>query len=46
MNLLRLEASTSDLINWSSIKQERGLSYPRSWKVEFSLKHSSKKEEK
>ena len=38
MNLLRLEASTSDLINWSSIKQERGLSYPRSWKVEFSLK--------
>lgn len=46
MNLLRLEASTSDLINWSSIKQERGLSYPRSWKVEFSLKHSSKKRRK
>lgn len=38
MNMLRLEASTSDLINWSSIKQERGLSYPKSWKVEFSLK--------
>ena len=38
MNLLRLEASTSDLLNWTSIKQERGLSYPRSWKVEFSVK--------
>ena len=46
MNLLRLEASTSDLINWSSIKQERGLSYPRSWKVEFSLKAQLKKKKK
>ena len=38
MNMLRLEANTSDLINWNSIRQERGLSYPRSWKVSFSLK--------
>ena len=38
MNMLRLEANTSDLINWNSIRQERGLSCPRSWKVSFSLK--------
>lgn len=38
INLLRVGMSTSDLINWTSIKQERGLSYPRSWKVEFSVK--------
>lgn len=38
MNMLRLETNTSDLINWNSIRQERGLSYPRSWKVSFSLK--------
>ena len=38
MNLILLEGSTIDLIIWSYIKQERGLSYPRSWKVEFSLK--------
>ena len=38
MNMLRLEANTSELINWNSIRQERGLSYPRSWKMSFSLK--------
>ena len=36
MNMLRLEASTRDLINWNSIRQERGLSYPKSWTVDFS----------
>ena len=30
MNMLRLEASTRDFINWNSIRQERGLSYPKS----------------
>jgi len=38
MNMLRLEASSSDFINWNSIRQERGLSYPKSWKVNFSVK--------
>lgn len=38
MNMLRLEASSSDFINWNSIRQERGLSYPKSWKVNLSLK--------
>ena len=38
MNMLRLEMSSSDFINWNSIRQERGLSYPKSWKVDFSLK--------
>lgn len=38
MNLLRLEMNSSDFINWNSIRQERGLSYPKSWKVTFSLK--------
>ena len=33
MNMLRLEMSSSDFINWNSIRQERGLSYPKSWKV-------------
>ena len=38
MNMLRLEMSSSDFINWNSIRQERGLSYTKSWKVDFSLK--------
>lgn len=38
MNMLRLEVSSSDFINWNSIHQERGLSYPKSWKIDFSLK--------
>ena len=38
MNMLRLEASTRDFINWNSIRQERGLSYPKSWTVDFSIK--------
>lgn len=38
MNMLRLEASTRDFINWNSIRQERGLSYPKSWTVNFSIK--------
>lgn len=38
MNMLRLEVSSSDFINWNSIRQERGLSYPKSWKIDFSVK--------
>ena len=38
MNMLRLETSTRDFINWNSIRQERGLSYPKSWTVDFSIK--------
>ena len=38
LRMLRLEASTSDLINWNSVKQERGLSYPKSYKFNFSVK--------
>lgn len=38
MSMLRLEASTSDLINWNSVRQERGLSYPKSYKFNFSVK--------
>lgn len=38
MNMLRLEASTRDFINWNSIRQERGLSYPKSWTVDFTIK--------
>lgn len=37
MNVLRFETSTSNLINWNSIRQERGLSYPKSWTVNFSI---------
>lgn len=38
MNMLRFEASTRDFINWNSIRQERGLSYPKSWTVDFTIK--------
>lgn len=38
MNMLRLETSTRDFINWNSIRQERGLSYPKSWTVNFTIK--------
>ena len=38
LNMLRLEASSRDFINWNSIRQERGLSYPKSWTVDFSIK--------
>lgn len=38
MNMLRIEASTRDFINWNSIRQERGLSYPKSWTVDLSIK--------
>ncbi|WP_294469803.1 SusC/RagA family TonB-linked outer membrane protein [uncultured Bacteroides sp.] len=38
MNMLRLEVNSSDFLNWNSIRQERGLSYPKSWKVNFTLK--------
>lgn len=38
LNMLRFEASTRDFINWNSIRQERGLSYPKSWTVDFSIK--------
>lgn len=38
LKMLRLEASTRDFINWNSIRQERGLSYPKSWTVDFSIK--------
>lgn len=38
MNMLRIEASTRDFINWNSIRQERGLNYPKSWTVDLSIK--------
>ena len=38
MNMLRFEVSSRDFINWNSIRQERGLSYPKSWTVDFSIK--------
>lgn len=38
LRMLRLEASTSDLINWNSVRQERGLSYPKSYQFNFSVK--------
>ena len=38
LRMLRLEASISDLINWNSVRQERGLSYPKSYKFNFSVK--------
>lgn len=38
LNMLRVEASSRDFINWNSIRQERGLSYPKSWTVDFSIK--------
>lgn len=38
LNMLRLEASSRDFINWNSIRQERGLNYPKSWTVDFSIK--------
>lgn len=38
LRMLRLEASTSDLINWNTVRQERGLSYPKSYKFNFSVK--------
>lgn len=40
MNLLRLEVSTTDVFHISSIKQERGLSYPYARSLNFSLKLS------
>lgn len=38
MNMLRFEVSSRDFINWNSIRQERGLSYPKAWTVNFSIK--------
>ena len=38
LRMLRVEASTSDLINWNSVRQERGLSYPKSYQFNFSVK--------
>lgn len=38
LNMLRLEASSRDFINWNSIRQERGLSYPKAWTIDFSIK--------
>lgn len=38
MHMLRFEVSSRDFINWNSIRQERGLSYPKSWTVDFSIK--------
>lgn len=38
LRMLRLETSTSDLINRNSVRQERGLSYPKSYKFNFSVK--------
>ena len=38
MSLLRIEASTNDIANFSTIRQERGLSYPFAKQINFSLK--------
>lgn len=38
LRMLRLEASTNDIARFSTIRQERGLSYPYARSVNFSLK--------
>lgn len=38
LSLVRLEASMNDVCRWSSVKTERGLSYPFAQTVNFSLK--------
>lgn len=38
LKMLRLELSTSDLFNWSSVRQERGTSYPFARSFNFSLR--------
>ena len=40
LNVLRLEVSTNDLLRFSSIKQERGTSYPYAKTVNFTLRAS------
>lgn len=40
LTMLRLGVGANDLARWSSVKQERGLSYPYSKTVNFSLKAS------
>ena len=40
LNMLRLGIGANDLARWSSVKQERGLSYPYSKTINFSLKAS------
>lgn len=38
MSMLRLEASTNDIANFTTIRQERGLNYPYAKQINFSLK--------
>lgn len=40
LTMLRFEVGTNDLCRWSSVQQERGLSYPFARSVNFSLKAS------
>lgn len=40
LGMLRFEMGTNDLCRWSSVKQERGLSYPFARSVNFSIKAS------
>lgn len=40
LSMLRFEVGANDLVRWSSVKQERGLSYPFARSVNFSLKAS------
>lgn len=40
LSMLRFEVGTNDICRWSSVKQERGLSYPFARSVNFSLKAS------
>ena len=37
MSMLRLEAGVNDIFNVSSVKRERGLSYPFARSVNFSV---------
>ena len=38
--MLRFEIGAEDLVRWSSVKEERGLSYPFARMINFSLKAS------
>lgn len=40
LSMLRFEVGANELFRWSSVKQERGLSYPYSRTLNFSLKAS------
>ncbi len=40
LSMLRFEIGAEDLVRWSSVKEERGLSYPFARTINFSLKAS------